>query len=54
VLSHQGTFEQGSPVLPQTLEANVLYIADLLDSRVGGIMKVLGKKGYPTNVGPII
>jgi len=44
VLSHQGTYEQGSPVLPQTLEANVLYIADLLDSRVGGIMKAMGKK----------
>ena len=44
VLSHQGTFEQGSPVLPQTLEANVLYISDLLDSRVGGILKVIGKK----------
>jgi 3'-5' exoribonuclease len=47
VLSHQGTYEQGSPVLPQTLESNVLYIADLLDSRVGGIMKVLGKKRVP-------
>jgi 3'-5' exoribonuclease len=47
VLSHQGTFEQGSPVLPQTLEANILYVADLMDSRVGGILKVLGKKRLP-------
>lgn len=47
VLSHQGTYEQASPVLPQTLEANVLYIADLLDSRIGGIMKVVSKKRPP-------
>ena len=47
VLSHQGTYEQASPVLPQTLEANVLYIADLLDSRVGGIMKVVNKNKRP-------
>lgn len=44
VLSHQGTLEQGSPVVPQTLEANVLYLADLLDSRVGGILKAMNKK----------
>lgn len=44
VLSHQGTLEQGSPVVPQTLEANVLYIADLLDSQIGGIMKAIKKK----------
>jgi 3'-5' exoribonuclease len=43
VLSHQGTYEQASPVLPQTLEANILYILDLLDARVGGIMKVKAK-----------
>jgi 3'-5' exoribonuclease len=48
VLSHQGTYEQASPVLPQTLEANVLYITDLLDSRIGGIMKVISKERSPT------
>jgi 3'-5' exoribonuclease len=47
VLSHQGTYEQASPVLPQTLEANMLYILDLLDSRVGGIMKVKAKSRQP-------
>lgn len=47
VLSHQGTYEQASPVLPQTLEANILYIIDLLDSRVGGIVKVLNKSTQP-------
>ena len=47
VLSHQGTCEQASPVLPQTLEANILYILDLLDSRVGGITKVMNKPRRP-------
>jgi len=48
VLSHQGTLEQASPVVPQTLEAVVLYVVDLLDSQVGGILKVSGK---PRQVG---
>jgi 3'-5' exoribonuclease len=47
VLSHQGTYEQASPVLPQTLEANILYVLDLLDSRVGGILKVHNKARQP-------
>ena len=47
VLSHQGTYDQASPVLPQTLEANILYVLDLLDSRVGGILKVLDKPRQP-------
>ncbi len=47
VLSHQGTYEQATPALPQTLEANVLYIIDLLDARVGGIMKVKAKIRQP-------
>ncbi len=34
ILSHQGRLEYGSPVLPKTLEALVLYALDLLDSRV--------------------
>ncbi len=47
VLSHQGTYDQQSPVLPQTLEANILYVLDLLDSRVGGILKVMQKTRQP-------
>lgn len=47
ILSHQGTYEQASPVLPQTLEANILYILDLLDSRVGGIVKAMNKITQP-------
>ncbi len=47
VLSHQGEYEQASPVLPQTLESNILYVLDLLDSRVGGILKVMQKSRQP-------
>jgi len=47
VLSHHDAYEKASPVLPQTLEANVLSIADLLDSRVGGILKVKAKTRQP-------
>jgi len=47
VLSHQGTYDQASPVLPQVLEANILYIVDLLDSRAGGILKVMSKSKQP-------
>jgi 3'-5' exoribonuclease len=34
ILSHQGRLEYSSPVTPKTLEAVVLYVLDLLDSRV--------------------
>jgi 3'-5' exoribonuclease len=34
VLSHQGEYEWGSPVQPQTLEAIVLHFLDNLDSKV--------------------
>lgn len=36
VLSHHGTLEWGSPVVPKTLEAIILHQLDLLDSRVQG------------------
>jgi len=38
ILSHHGTHEWGSPVVPRTLEAILLHQLDLLDSRVGGYM----------------
>jgi 3'-5' exoribonuclease len=38
ILSHHGTHEWGSPVVPKTLEAVLLHQIDLLDSRVGGFM----------------
>lgn len=36
ILSHHGTQEWGSPVIPKTLEAILLHQLDLLDSRVQG------------------
>lgn len=34
ILSHQGTFENGSPQLPMTWEANLVYWADELDGNI--------------------
>jgi 3'-5' exoribonuclease len=46
VVSHQGTLEWGSPVLPRTLEAVILHQLDLLDSRVQGFLDhVLAEPG---------
>ena len=36
LISHHGTLEWGSPVVPKTLEAILLHQIDLLDSRVQG------------------
>ncbi len=36
IVSHHGTLEWGSPVVPKTLEAILLHQIDLLDSRVQG------------------
>jgi 3'-5' exoribonuclease len=36
ILSHHGSHEWGSPVVPKTLEAVLLHQVDLLDSRVQG------------------
>ena len=41
ILSHHGKLEFGSPVLPMTLEANLLSLIDLIDSRVMIITKAL-------------
>jgi len=43
VLSHHGSLEYGSPVPPRTLEALVVHFADDLDSKVSGVLKVLGR-----------
>jgi len=45
IVSHQGELENGSPVLPQTREAFVLYYADELDSKMGALRHVAGKTG---------
>lgn len=41
ILSHHGTNEWGSPVVPKTLEAILLHQIDLLDSRVQGFFDYL-------------
>lgn len=41
VLSHHGKKEFGSPVLPQILEAEVIYLIDNIDARINMIEKML-------------
>ena len=41
VLSHHGKLEYGSPVLPLTLEAEVMYLIDNMDSKIVMINKAL-------------
>lgn len=41
VLSHHGAYEYGSPVLPETLEAELLTYIDNIDSKVEIIRKAL-------------
>jgi 3'-5' exoribonuclease len=45
IVSHHGTNEWGSPVVPKTLEAVLLHQIDLLDSRIGGFMDHVGSDG---------
>ncbi len=41
VLSHHGTLENGSPVLPKTLEALVLYHLDNLDAQADAFTRIV-------------
>lgn len=45
IVSHHGTTEWGSPIVPKTLEAVLLHQIDLLDSRVGGFLDHVGNDG---------
>jgi 3'-5' exoribonuclease len=45
ILSHHGTHEWGSPVVPKTLEAILLHQIDLLDSRIQGFYDHLANDG---------
>ena len=45
IVSHQGEFSKGSPVLPMTKEAFVLHFADELDSKMGALRRVGEKTG---------
>lgn len=44
ILSHQGKREQGSPVVPMTREAFILYYADELDSNLGAFDRIFGER----------
>lgn len=41
VLSHHGSLEFGSPVVPRTLEALIVHFADDLDAKMNGVMRVM-------------
>lgn len=45
IVSHQGQMETGSPVVPQTREAFILYYADEIDSKMGALRHVAEKTG---------
>lgn len=45
IISHQGQMETGSPVVPQTREAFILYYADEIDSKMGALRHVAEKTG---------
>ncbi len=41
ILSHQGELEKGSPVVPMTLEAILLYHADEMDSKADAFLRIM-------------
>jgi len=41
VMSHHGEFDKGAPVLPVTIEAQLLHLVDYLDSQVNAVMTLL-------------
>jgi len=43
ILSHHGSLENGSPVVPMTVEALLLHYVDNLDAQVRGVLQVLDK-----------
>lgn len=45
IISHQGQMETGSPVVPQTREAFILYYADEIDSKMGALRHIAEKTG---------
>ncbi len=47
VLSHQGKLEYGSPVLPMTLEAMILFYADEMDSKANALLHIIEKDSEP-------
>ncbi|MBZ0266327.1 HD domain-containing protein, partial [bacterium] len=43
ILSHQGSYENGCPVVPMTREAFILYYLDEIDSKMNAIDRELEK-----------
>jgi 3'-5' exoribonuclease len=43
ILSHQGEYENATPVLPQMPEAFVLYYCDEIDAKMGAIDRIRTK-----------
>jgi 3'-5' exoribonuclease len=46
ILSHHGTLENGSPVVPMTVEALLLHYIDNMDAQVRGTLQVLEKHDH--------
>jgi len=44
ILSHQGQLEFASPVVPQTLEAIILYYADEMDAKAGAYTEIINRE----------
>lgn len=47
ILSHQGKLEFGSPVLPMTLEAMILFYADEMDSKANALLHIIERDTEP-------
>ena len=47
ILSHHGSRESGSPVVPQTLEAFILYYVDELDAKASGVSRIIESESAP-------
>jgi len=47
ILSHQGELEHGSPVLPATIEAMILYYSDEMDSKANALKHIIQRDSEP-------
>ena len=52
VLSHHGSLEHGSPVVPMTVEAILLHYIDNLDAQARGTLQALDKDSRVSANGP--
>jgi 3'-5' exoribonuclease len=50
ILSHHGKLEAGSPIVPQTLEAIVLNLLDMLDAYIRGFLDHVERHAAPGEV----